>query len=576
MKDADDFLYLNFTIIEDDMRHDLDTGLLRGWRLPALIALLAALSFFPFLGSVHLFEWDECNFAECSREMIVTGDYLRVHVDYRPFWEKPPLFFWMQAASMKVFGVNEYAARFPNAVAGVVASVVLFLVGAKLFDRRFGVLWALVYAGSLLPHFYFRSGIIDPWFNLFMLLGVVFLFRRYAEPERRYAWLLAAGGVVGLATLTKGPVGFLLPSLAWFVVALVRKYQFKAWILDAVVYSAASLVAASLWFGVETIQNGFWFVETFVHYQIRLLTTGDAGHSQPFYYHFLVVLVGCFPASTLVFVALKKNAADDANQRDFKLWMVVLLAVVLVVFTVVKTKIVHYSSLTYYPVAFLAAYALRRLLAGELRWRGWNTWLIPAIGVWFGLILLALPIIGLHAEEIMPYVKDRFARANLQADAGWTGWEALIGGAFVGIVVVGTILAAKRRVLAAYVLLFGSTIALLNLTLPVLLPKVERYTQGATIDFYKEMRGKEAYIYPLGFKSYGYLFYSKKPPELSPGAVGVPEEDWKEYLLYGEIERPAYFVMRNTHADKYDTLDELTTFREKNGWVIMRRAPAAP
>ena len=57
-----------------------------------LIAAIAALLFVPFLGGVHLFDWDEINFAEISREMIVSGDYLRPQIGFQPFYEKPPLF----------------------------------------------------------------------------------------------------------------------------------------------------------------------------------------------------------------------------------------------------------------------------------------------------------------------------------------------------------------------------------------------------------------------------------------------------------------------------------------------------
>ncbi len=74
------------------------------------ILLLGAVLFLPGLGIVHLFDWDEINFAESAREMIVTGDYLTVQINFEPFWEKPPLFIWMQVLSMKIFGINEFAA----------------------------------------------------------------------------------------------------------------------------------------------------------------------------------------------------------------------------------------------------------------------------------------------------------------------------------------------------------------------------------------------------------------------------------------------------------------------------------
>src|SRR6218665_2677155 len=138
------------------------------------IALFAIALFVPFLGQAHLFDWDEINFAECAREMIVSKDYFSVTIDFAPFWEKPPLFIWLSALSMNIFGVNEFAARFPNALCGVVTLLLIFNTGRRLYDNRMGLLWVLCYAASTLPQFYFKSGIIDPWFNLFIFSGIYF------------------------------------------------------------------------------------------------------------------------------------------------------------------------------------------------------------------------------------------------------------------------------------------------------------------------------------------------------------------------------------------------------------------
>src|SRR3970040_833103 len=85
-----------------------------------LIIILSSLLFIPFLGNVHLFDWDEINFAECAREMLVSGNYSMVQINFEPFREKPPLFIWMQALSMNLFGINEFSARLPNAICGII------------------------------------------------------------------------------------------------------------------------------------------------------------------------------------------------------------------------------------------------------------------------------------------------------------------------------------------------------------------------------------------------------------------------------------------------------------------------
>jgi len=133
-----------------------------------ILLVYSALLFVPFLGAVHLFDWDEINFAESAREMLLTGNWFQVQINFEPFWEKPPLFFWMQVLSMKAFGINEFAARFPNAICGIVTLQVLFSIGLKWQNRTFAWAWTLLYSGSILPFLYFKSGIIDPWFNLFI------------------------------------------------------------------------------------------------------------------------------------------------------------------------------------------------------------------------------------------------------------------------------------------------------------------------------------------------------------------------------------------------------------------------
>ena len=123
------------------------------------LLVITAVLILPFLGAFHLFDWDEVNFAECAREMIQTGDYTLVMINFVPFWEKPPLFIWMQAISMKAFGISEFAARLPNVFAAFFTFLFLFQAGRELKNAKLGWIWVIAYAGSFLPNIYFHSGI---------------------------------------------------------------------------------------------------------------------------------------------------------------------------------------------------------------------------------------------------------------------------------------------------------------------------------------------------------------------------------------------------------------------------------
>jgi 4-amino-4-deoxy-L-arabinose transferase-like glycosyltransferase len=209
-----------------------------------LLFLLSSILFPLAIGSVHLFDWDEVNFAEISREMIVNKNFLNVQINFQPFWEKPPLFFWLQSLSMKIFGINEFASRFPNVIVGIVSILSLNAIGKKNISAQFGFIWSLAYMGSLLPHFYFKSGIIDPLFNLFIFLSLYSFFNYQKEYQKKHLLLMAV--LAGLAFLTKGPVALLLIALVVFFFVILKFKTFKIKVLDVLLAIVIVVVIAPL------------------------------------------------------------------------------------------------------------------------------------------------------------------------------------------------------------------------------------------------------------------------------------------------------------------------------------------
>lgn len=544
-------------------------------RTQVLIVVVSALLFLPFLGGVRLFDWDEVNFAECAREMIVTGDYMHMQIDFRPFYEKPPVFVWLQVLCMKAFGISEFAARLPNALLGIVTMLVLHSIGTRLYSNRMGILWCVVYAGSLLPTFYFHSGIIDPLFNLFIFLSVWWMLKSTQQQTLRNA--LIAGVFAGAAVMTKGPVGFglvmLTTGIAWIVLRRSMPLPWK----HVLVASATTIGTASIWFVVDYIQNGPTFIMENLAYQVRLLTTGDAGHEQPWFYHPVVVAIGCYPASMLIGGGIRSTIDETPMQRMMRVWMIVLGAVVLVVFSLVKTKIVHYSSMTYLPLTFLAALALERMCASRGRWKLPTTIGLSIVGVVLTAATVLVPWAFQHRDALLalPSFRDTYLRAAIMRDVDWIGIEPWIGSILLLGLVGAWLLQRRGKLTASIGVLFGSVMLFVALFLPLVAPRIEPYTQGAALDFYESLKGKDVYVKPLTMKSYAHLFYTDKPYHLSSAAKGVAVDAWEPWLLEGAIDKPAYFVARITDADPWTKHPNLRVVREEGGFVIFERVTSA-
>ena len=538
---------------------------------PVIIVASAILFFIPFLGSVHLFDWDEINFAESAREMLVTGNFSRVQIDFHPFWEKPPLFFWMQALSMKLFGINEFAARFPNALIGILTLLMLYLVGKRLYNEKFGLIWALAYLGSFLPHLYFKSGIIDPFFNFFIFLSVIFLAKSIKETgsKKGFKYALLSGISIGLATLTKGPVGLLVAGLSVAVYWVTMKFKRISNWKNILIFSVACLIIASLWFLPEMINNGFWFIREFLKYQADLFLKPVAGHSGPFYYHFLIVFLGCFPISVLALPVLfrKKEYCQDNEGGYFLKWMIILFWVVMILFSIVKTKIVHYSSLAYLPLSYFAAYYVYELVNGVRTLKKYLVWLILITGTLFSIILIGIPLIVKYKDIIIPYIKDDFAIACLNTPVKWSGYEFFIGVVYLIFIIVSIIAIKKKKTFIGIITLFYATAFCIFFYLKAVVPKIEGFSQAPAINFYESISGQDAYVTTVGFYSYAPFFYFRKMPG------GNPESINKNWLLDGEIDKPVYIVAKSTSKNEMDKHPDCRFIKQEGGFLFYSRLP---
>ena len=521
----------------------------------------------PFLGSVHLFDWDEINFAESAREMIVTGDYVTVQIDFEPFWEKPPLFFWLQVLSMKLFGINEFAARFPNFLCGIASLSLLYFLGNRLYGHRFGILWVVSYGTAILPFFYFKSGIIDPWFNLFIFMGIAW-FVLYLDPERRDKRIknvIFSAFFFGLAVLTKGPVAILIFVICFLVFLITRRFRISTTAGHVILFTGVLALTGGAWFLLQVLNGNIHILRDFIAYQARLFSTYDAGHSGFFAYHPVVILVGVFPASVIALKSFTKKSEETDLRKIFRQWMYIMFWVVLILFSIVRTKIIHYSSLTYFPLTFLAAWVWEKWLDRKLEISSWQMVLLWLIALILGGAAIALPLVATHPRWLIGKdfaFLDPFTRHALQANVHWSGYEWLIGVFLLAGVLISAIQILRRNP-GGMIILHVVSLLFVSASLLTFTGRIEGYTQRAAIHFFKELKGRDVYVNTLGYKSYAHLFYFGKQPPEEPG------KDDAEYLLDHETEKDAYFVIKvNKKQQILEKYPELEVLYEKNGYVF--------
>ncbi len=570
-----------------------------------IISVIGIALFIPFLGSVHLFDWDEINFAESAREMIITGDYSRVQINYEPFWEKPPLFIWLQVLSMKLFGINEFAARFPNALFGVITLCYIYYCAKKIFKGHLANWWVLCYLAAIFPQLYFKTGLIDPVFNFFIFVSIIQLYYsiKYKPTlinTNKHVFL--SGIFAGLAILTKGPAALLIIVLVMLTIWVIKGFVSFLSLKQLFMFFFTLSIVSSLWFIPEFIKNGPWFFIEFINYQLGLASQNIAGHQQPFYYHVLVLLIGCFPISIIALSTWRKNEIYTYDENLFRTVMLVLFFVVLVLFSIVKTKIIHYSSMCWLPLTFLAAYGIESAIHKQIKIRWYFHFILVIIGIVISTSLAAFPIIMSNSElnqQFMGSIKDEFTKHNFMISMDWSYIHSAFGIALFLALFGYVFYVIKGRLMNSFGVLLLVFALVINFISIVFVPRIEGYTQRSAIKFFKNISNKDVYIFHVGYKSYAPYFYSKIKPlkpqdglynvnqnylkfgrknssikQLSELERGELDDLQKAWLMKGDIDKPVYFVTKiNDEEDLPENKEKVRKIYSLGGFNFYVRFP---
>jgi 4-amino-4-deoxy-L-arabinose transferase-like glycosyltransferase len=369
--------------------------------------------------SVPLIDRDEPRFAEASREMIGAGDYVVPHFNNQLRLDKPPLAYWAQVASYKIFGENDFAARFPSAIAAALIAITMLVWGSRIGGNHVGWWAAIIFTLSLQTFLHAKAAVADMWLVLFVtlahwsawqLLGAVsarsdLTIQRFDDltipvPKR---WWFVFYISLAFGFLAKGPIAWTplltLVALKFSArdVALAQSFKFVRGI-------GLMLAIVALWGVPALIQTHGEFLRIGIgrHVIGRSFSAMESHGSNslgiyllllPFY--FVTIFASFFPWSiklpsltkTLWRARDNSRLRDDGNGGQVDVYLICGAAVIFIIFTLIKTKLPHYTLPAFPLLALLAA----RHITSERFLKGAATF---AVCLYLALGLIAAPFVA--------------------------------------------------------------------------------------------------------------------------------------------------------------------------------------
>jgi 4-amino-4-deoxy-L-arabinose transferase-like glycosyltransferase len=320
------------------------------------------------LGSAPLANPDEGRYAEIPREMVASGDWVTPRLNGVPYFEKPPLMYWIVAACEKALGPSEWSVRLAPALFALGGILAAYGAARRIYGRDAGF-WAAVVLGTSLLYLALGHLVLLDVPLAALMSATLFCFilgvrERPGAARRLLFYGLYASSA--LATLTKGLEGFLVTGAVMFLWLLV----FSQWGRLRPLYLPSGitlfLLVAAPWHLLVASRNPGWARFYFVYEHWERFTDKGHGRYQPFWFFVPVVILGFFPWTGFLWSSLREALAggwarrrENAEAWFFATWA----AFILVFFSASQSKLVTYILPLFPPLAVLTG----RWLALTLR-----------------------------------------------------------------------------------------------------------------------------------------------------------------------------------------------------------------
>jgi 4-amino-4-deoxy-L-arabinose transferase-like glycosyltransferase len=290
----------------------------------AALAVLCWLVLFHNLGGPALIEPDEGRNAEVAREILVLGDWVTPHYDFIPYLDKPMPFFWLAAGAYKFFGISEFSARLPAALAALGCLLLVYDLGRRLAGP-WAALWSvLVLATSPMFMAFSRAVIFDMPLAFFITLALwAFVRGRTAEASSAWKFYMLMYAAAGAAVMVKGPVGAAVPGLIIGLYWLVyRRAPLRA--MKPLYGAVLLLLIAAPWYLWADARNPGYLRYFFIEENFLRYVTPHFNRAKPWYFYFEVLAVGFLPWTALLHLPFMRASAVKGSEKVFfVLWAAV-------------------------------------------------------------------------------------------------------------------------------------------------------------------------------------------------------------------------------------------------------------
>jgi 4-amino-4-deoxy-L-arabinose transferase-like glycosyltransferase len=460
--------------------------------------LVFAFAWFANLGQRDLFYPDEGRYAEISREMVASGDWLTPRLDGLKYFEKPPLQYWATAAAFEAFGQSEWTARLWTALTGFLGVLFTGFAAGRLFGRPAGLAAGLILAGSLMWVFMGHASSLDMGVSFFLsaAVGAFALAQRDGvAPGRRRAWMLAGWVACALAVLSKGLIGIVLPAGAVALYVLWQRDWRLLGRLHLVAGLALFLAIAAPWFVAVSLANKEFAHFFFVHEHFERFLTKEHGRFQPWWYFLPVLALGTVPwtlalPGALAAAARRRPLLSFQPQRFLLAWCLL----VFVFFSVSDSKLFPYIMPIFPALAMLLGDWLPRVSRRSLSW-------IAAIAALGGAALAAL----------MPFATARYGGGlPTELAARFVHWLVVAGVAVLAAGAVATLFAVRGRGLPALAWLAAGGLALTQLLLVAYQSLAPVYSARQIVERIRPALAAANRVYFVQMFDHSFLFYAKR------------------------------------------------------------------